>query len=80
MYKEFCTDPIEQIMTSGQLHWIGKITLMGKSCLPRKFLAVWHSNPCPVGRRQMTIRHSYIHALHMIGTSKEDDKARKLSD
>eukprot|EP00957_Ditylum_brightwellii_P129264 9860489-Ditylum_brightwellii.AAC.1 len=53
---------------------------MDKSRLPRKFLAAWHRNPRPVGRRQTTICHSYIHALHMIGAISEDDKARKLSD
>eukprot|EP00957_Ditylum_brightwellii_P180019 13713417-Ditylum_brightwellii.AAC.1 len=52
---------------------------MDESCLPRKFLAAWHRNPPPVGRRQATIHHSYIHALCMIGTILEDDKAGKLS-
>eukprot|EP00957_Ditylum_brightwellii_P203720 15335926-Ditylum_brightwellii.AAC.1 len=53
---------------------------MDKSCLPRKFLAAWHRNTRHIGRRQTTIRHLYIHALHMIGTISEDDKAGKLSD
>eukprot|EP00957_Ditylum_brightwellii_P200919 15315495-Ditylum_brightwellii.AAC.1 len=67
-------------MASRQLRWLGKIAHMDKSCLPRKFLAVWHRNPHPIGKRQTTIRHSYIHALHMIGTILEYDKAGKLSD
>eukprot|EP00957_Ditylum_brightwellii_P123825 9439061-Ditylum_brightwellii.AAC.1 len=53
---------------------------MDESRLPRKFLAAWHRNPCPVGRRQITIRHSYIHALRMIGAISKKDKAGKLSD
>ena len=73
-------DPADCILASRQLHWIGKIAQMDKSRLPRKFLAAWNRNPCPVGRRQTTIRHSYLHALHMIGAIPEDDKAGKLSD
>eukprot|EP00957_Ditylum_brightwellii_P099445 7575344-Ditylum_brightwellii.AAC.1 len=53
---------------------------MDESRLPQKFLSAWHRNPCPVGRRQTTIRHSYINALRMIGTISEDDKVWKLSD
>eukprot|EP00957_Ditylum_brightwellii_P204887 15341233-Ditylum_brightwellii.AAC.1 len=53
---------------------------MDRPCLPRKFLALWHRNPRPVGRRQITIHHSYIHALHMIGAIQEDNKIGKLSD
>eukprot|EP00957_Ditylum_brightwellii_P123798 9437292-Ditylum_brightwellii.AAC.1 len=67
-------------MASRQLCWLGKIALTDKSCLPRKFLAVWHRKQWPVGRRQTTICHSYIHALHMISAIQEDDKAGKLSD
>eukprot|EP00957_Ditylum_brightwellii_P004902 373656-Ditylum_brightwellii.AAC.1 len=80
IYKEFHIDPVEQIMASRQLHWLGKISLMDKSCLSRKFLAAWHRNPWPVGRIQTTIHHSYIHALQLNGAIQEDDKARKLSD
>eukprot|EP00957_Ditylum_brightwellii_P123232 9396158-Ditylum_brightwellii.AAC.1 len=53
---------------------------MDESRLPRKFLAAWHRNPRPVGRRKTTIRHLYIHALCMIGAIWEDDKAGELSD
>eukprot|EP00957_Ditylum_brightwellii_P030781 2332616-Ditylum_brightwellii.AAC.1 len=53
---------------------------MDESRLPRKFLAAWHRNPRPIGRRQTTIRHSYIHALCMIGAISEKDKAGKLYD
>eukprot|EP00957_Ditylum_brightwellii_P150857 11487037-Ditylum_brightwellii.AAC.1 len=80
IYAEFCIDPVKRILASRQLQWLGKIAIMDKSCLPRKFLAAWHRNPHPVGRRQTTRRHSYIHALRMIGVISEDDKARKLSD
>eukprot|EP00957_Ditylum_brightwellii_P151944 11570561-Ditylum_brightwellii.AAC.1 len=80
IYAEFTIDPVERILASRQLRWISKIAHMDKSRLSRKFLAAWHRNPRPVGRRQTTIHHSYIHALHMIGTISEDDKAGKLSD
>eukprot|EP00957_Ditylum_brightwellii_P083893 6376030-Ditylum_brightwellii.AAC.1 len=80
IYADFNIDPVECILASRQLRWISKIAHMGESRLPRKFLAAWHQNPRPVGRRQMTIRHSYIHALHIIGAISEDDKAGKLSD
>eukprot|EP00957_Ditylum_brightwellii_P196884 15000267-Ditylum_brightwellii.AAC.1 len=53
---------------------------MDKSHLPRKFIAAWHRNSNPVGRRQTTICHSNIHALGMIGAILKDDKAGKLSD
>eukprot|EP00957_Ditylum_brightwellii_P054802 4152960-Ditylum_brightwellii.AAC.1 len=53
---------------------------MDKSCLPRKFFAAWYRKPRPVGRRQTLMRHSYIHALRMIGAISEDNKVRKLSD
>eukprot|EP00957_Ditylum_brightwellii_P025243 1910968-Ditylum_brightwellii.AAC.1 len=53
---------------------------MDESRLPRKFLAAWHRNPCPIGRRQTTMHHLYIHALRMVGAMSEDDKAEKLSD
>eukprot|EP00957_Ditylum_brightwellii_P178388 13587566-Ditylum_brightwellii.AAC.1 len=80
VYAEFNTDPVERILASRQLHWIGKIAQMDKSRLPQNFLAAWNRNTCPVGRRQTTIRHSYIHALRMIGAILEDDKVGKLSD
>eukprot|EP00957_Ditylum_brightwellii_P201338 15325173-Ditylum_brightwellii.AAC.1 len=80
IYKEFNIDPVERILASRQLRWTGKIAHMDESHLPRKFVAAWHRNPHPVGRRQTTIRHSYIHALCIIGTISEDDKAGKLSD
>eukprot|EP00957_Ditylum_brightwellii_P142649 10868564-Ditylum_brightwellii.AAC.1 len=80
IYAEFCIDPIEEVLASRQLQWLGKIALMDKSHLPRKFLAPWHRNPHSLGSRQTTICHSYIHALHMIGAISEDDKAGKLSD
>eukprot|EP00957_Ditylum_brightwellii_P004781 364356-Ditylum_brightwellii.AAC.1 len=53
---------------------------MDKLYLPRKFLAAWHRNPWPVGRRQTTICHSYIHALQLIGRIPEDNKDGKLYD
>eukprot|EP00957_Ditylum_brightwellii_P030519 2311404-Ditylum_brightwellii.AAC.1 len=80
IYAEFNINPVERILASRQLRWIGKTAHMDKSRLPRKFLAAWHKNPRPVGRRQMTIRHSYIHVLRMIGAILEDDKVGKLSD
>eukprot|EP00957_Ditylum_brightwellii_P142945 10892095-Ditylum_brightwellii.AAC.1 len=77
---EFKIDPVKLILASRHLRWIGKIAHMDESCLPRKCLAAWHRNPYPVGRRQTTIRYSYIHALRMIDAILEDDKAGKLSD
>eukprot|EP00957_Ditylum_brightwellii_P149765 11405447-Ditylum_brightwellii.AAC.1 len=63
IYTEFNIDPVEHILASRQLRWISKIAHMDESRLPRKFLVAWHMNPCPVGRRQTTIHHLYIHAL-----------------
>eukprot|EP00957_Ditylum_brightwellii_P099540 7582634-Ditylum_brightwellii.AAC.1 len=80
IYAEFNINPVEHILASRQLRWISKVADIDESRLPRKFLAAWHRNPCPIGRRQTTICHSYIHALCMIGATSEKDKAGKLSD
>eukprot|EP00957_Ditylum_brightwellii_P113715 8670234-Ditylum_brightwellii.AAC.1 len=63
LYEEFGIDPLENIMVSCQLQWIGRITLMEETRLPCKFLAACHIHPRPVGRPQTTIRHTYVHAL-----------------
>eukprot|EP00957_Ditylum_brightwellii_P186989 14240851-Ditylum_brightwellii.AAC.1 len=57
IYAEFYIDPVEHILASRQLRWIGKVAHMRESRLPRKFLAAWYRNPRPVGRTQTTIRH-----------------------
>eukprot|EP00957_Ditylum_brightwellii_P084466 6423185-Ditylum_brightwellii.AAC.1 len=80
IYAEFNIDPVERISASRQLRRISKVANMDESRLPKKFLAAWHRNPHSIGRRQTTIRHSYIHALRMIGAILEEDKAGKLSD
>ena len=80
IYEQFGIDPLENIMVSRQLHWIGKIACMEEKRLPRKFLAAWHIHPRPVGRPQTTIRHTYLHALRFAGVTEESDKAGKLSD
>mmetsp|Transcript_28684 Transcript_28684/g.41696 ORF Transcript_28684/g.41696 Transcript_28684/m.41696 type:complete len:107 (-) Transcript_28684:3048-3368(-) len=46
LYKEFCIDPIKNIMASRQLRWLGKIALMEETRLPRKCIGAWHANPC----------------------------------
>ena len=50
IYKEFGIDPLENILVSRQLKWIGKIALMPENRLPRKFLAAWHFHPRPTLR------------------------------
>ena len=80
IYKEFGIDPLENILVSRQLKWIGKIALMPENRLPRKFLAAWHFHPRPTGRPQTTIRHSYIHALRFAGVLPEEEKNGKLAD
>eukprot|EP00957_Ditylum_brightwellii_P191991 14615849-Ditylum_brightwellii.AAC.1 len=67
LYKEFCIDPINNIMASRQLLWFGKIALMEEKHLPRKFICAWHMNPRPFGRPQQTIRHMCLSALHLMG-------------
>eukprot|EP00957_Ditylum_brightwellii_P008774 665158-Ditylum_brightwellii.AAC.1 len=53
---------------------------MDEKRLPRKFLTAWHIHPRPVGRPQMTIRHTYFHALRFAGVLEESDKAGEISD
>ena len=80
LYEEFGIDPLENIMVSRQLRWVGKIALMEETRLPRKFLAAWHVHPRPVGRPQTTIRHTYVHALRFAEVIPPTDKTGKLSD
>eukprot|EP00957_Ditylum_brightwellii_P173385 13201197-Ditylum_brightwellii.AAC.1 len=49
LYKDFGIDPLENIIVSRQLRWIGRIALMEETRLPCKFLAAWHIHPQPVG-------------------------------
>eukprot|EP00957_Ditylum_brightwellii_P130330 9941951-Ditylum_brightwellii.AAC.1 len=80
LYEEFGIDPLENIMVSCQLHWIGKIACMDEKRLPRKFLTAWHIHPRPVGCPQRTIRHTYLHTLRLAVVLEDLDKARKTSD
>eukprot|EP00957_Ditylum_brightwellii_P038858 2937287-Ditylum_brightwellii.AAC.1 len=74
LYEEFKIDPIDNIMASQQLCWLGKIAQMEETRLPCKFIGAWHVNPHPVGRPQQTISHKYLHALHMMGAILTEDK------
>eukprot|EP00957_Ditylum_brightwellii_P063602 4828050-Ditylum_brightwellii.AAC.1 len=47
LYEEFGIDPLENIMLSRQLRWIGRIAFMEETRLPRKFLAAWHIRTPP---------------------------------
>ena len=78
LYEEFRIDPIAHIMASRQVRWLGNIARMGENRLPRKFIAAWHTNPRPMGRPQQTLRHTYLHALRMLGAIPQDDKEGKL--
>eukprot|EP00957_Ditylum_brightwellii_P005273 402509-Ditylum_brightwellii.AAC.1 len=53
---------------------------MKESCLPRKFINAWHTNPHPVGCPLTTIRHTYLHALKLIKEIPLEDKDRGLTD
>eukprot|EP00957_Ditylum_brightwellii_P107787 8222952-Ditylum_brightwellii.AAC.1 len=53
---------------------------MEESCLLRKFLNAWHTNPWPVGRPLTTIRHTYLHALQYIGEISENNGQGRLND
>ena len=78
LYEDFRIDPVDNIMVSRQLRWIGKIALMEENRLPRKFISTWHINPRSHGRPQTTIRHTYMHALRMIEAISPDDKQGQL--
>eukprot|EP00957_Ditylum_brightwellii_P175671 13375941-Ditylum_brightwellii.AAC.1 len=52
---------------------------MDKTRLPRKFIGAWHTKPCPVGRPQQTIRHTYLHALWMVEAIPTEDKEGKFA-
>ena len=80
LYEEFRIDPLENILASRQLRWLGKIARMEETRLPRKFIGAWHVNPRPIGRPQQTIRHTYLRALRLMGAISEDDKEGKFSD
>eukprot|EP00957_Ditylum_brightwellii_P059429 4511924-Ditylum_brightwellii.AAC.1 len=73
VYFRFTTDSIKSIVISRQLQWIGKISMMEESCLPRKFLNAWHPNPRPIGCPLTSIRHMYLHALRYIGEIPENN-------
>jgi len=73
IYTKFNIDPIENIMVSRQLRWLGKIANMPDTRIPRKFLNAWHEASRPVGRLQQTLRHTYIHALQLAKFIPEDD-------
>eukprot|EP00957_Ditylum_brightwellii_P102129 7785538-Ditylum_brightwellii.AAC.1 len=79
LYEEFKIDPIDNIMASRQLRWLGKIAQMDETPLPRKFIGAWHTNPRPVGRPQQTIWHTYLHALRMVGVIPQEDKEGKFA-
>eukprot|EP00957_Ditylum_brightwellii_P173053 13175351-Ditylum_brightwellii.AAC.1 len=53
---------------------------MGESCLPWKFINVWHPQAHLVGRPLTTIQHTYLHALKFIKVILEDDDQVKLID
>eukprot|EP00957_Ditylum_brightwellii_P087908 6694519-Ditylum_brightwellii.AAC.1 len=78
-YKEFCIDPIDNIMASRQLQCFGKIALMEETCLPRKFIGALHVNPRPIRRPQQTIQHTYLSALHLMGAIPVDGKQRNFA-
>eukprot|EP00957_Ditylum_brightwellii_P048131 3653270-Ditylum_brightwellii.AAC.1 len=80
LYKEFCIDPMENILGSTQLGWLGKVARMEETRLPQKFIGAWHINPCPTSRPQQTIRHTYLHALHLVGAIPADNKEGNFSD
>eukprot|EP00957_Ditylum_brightwellii_P146761 11172932-Ditylum_brightwellii.AAC.1 len=78
--EEFHIDPMENILASRQLRWLGKVARMEETRLPPKFIGAWHINPRPTGRPQQTIRHTYLHVLCLMGTIPADDKEGKFSD
>uniref|UniRef100_A0A7S2I8R2 Endonuclease-reverse transcriptase n=2 Tax=Helicotheca tamesis TaxID=374047 RepID=A0A7S2I8R2_9STRA len=78
LYPMFEIDPIDNIVASRQLRWLGKIAMMKETRLPRKFINAWHPNPRPVGRPLTTIRHTYLRALKLIDELDESDSAGKL--
>eukprot|EP00957_Ditylum_brightwellii_P187412 14273058-Ditylum_brightwellii.AAC.1 len=80
LYEEFGINPLENIMVSWQLRWLGKITCMEETCLPCKFLTAWHIYHRPVGCPCMTIHHTYLHALKFTGVLEKLDKEGKISD
>eukprot|EP00957_Ditylum_brightwellii_P077332 5876697-Ditylum_brightwellii.AAC.1 len=45
LYEEFCIDPMENIIASRQLRWLGKAARMEETRLPQKFIGTWHVNP-----------------------------------
>ena len=79
LHEEFCIDPMENILASRQLRWLGKVARMEEKRLPRKFIGAWHVNPRPTGRPQQTIRHTYLRALRLMGAIPEDDNGRSFA-
>eukprot|EP00957_Ditylum_brightwellii_P040658 3077146-Ditylum_brightwellii.AAC.1 len=80
LYEELCIDPMENILASRQLHWLGKVALMTETRLPQKFIGAWHINPRPTGCPQQTIQHMYLHALCLMGAILADNKEGNFSD
>eukprot|EP00957_Ditylum_brightwellii_P056725 4298814-Ditylum_brightwellii.AAC.1 len=52
---------------------------MEETRFPRKCIGAWHISPCPTGRPQQTIWHTYLRALCLMGTIPADDKEGKFS-
>ena len=78
--NKFGIEPIQEIVFSRQLHWLGKITRMSNKRMPRKMLTCWLNNRRRTGRPHTTIRHTYLDALKRIGILNKDDKFGKISD
>eukprot|EP00957_Ditylum_brightwellii_P177230 13501146-Ditylum_brightwellii.AAC.1 len=53
---------------------------MEETRLLQKFISTWHTNPRPTGCPQQTIRHTYLHALCLMGAILADNKEGKCSD
>eukprot|EP00957_Ditylum_brightwellii_P026976 2039405-Ditylum_brightwellii.AAC.1 len=80
LYKEFCTNPMENFLASRQLYWLGKVALMEETKILQKLIPAWHINLHPTGHPQQIIQHTYPHALHIMVGIMEDNKEGKFSD
>ena len=57
---------MNKIIKARQLKWIGKISTMEYTKVPRQFLASWIQVPRKAGRPQLNIRNTYKKALEKI--------------
>ena len=73
--NKFGTEPIQDIVFSRQLHWLGKIPQMSNTRMPRKMLTCWLNNRHRTGR---PYTYYTTHILRRIKKSRDPEQRRQI--